>query len=326
MNRPLRWVADTLGIEMKTAAQVTGWSTDTRTVAPGDLFFALRGPNFDGNQYVSQALEKGAVAAIADGVPAGDRVLQVPDSLGALQTLAAKARQEWAGEVVGVTGSAGKTSTKEMVADMISTKLPTERTQGNLNNHIGLPLTLLRLDEAARVAVLEMGMNHAGEIRALCEIAKPNVGVVTNVGWAHIENFESRDGIASAKRELVEALGPRGVAVLNADDDRVAAFANSHPGRTILYGQSAEAELRADDVQYALDGVRFRAGARLRVRLLAAVRVLQWASVGSAGLAAGHRRRPGGPGARRRPEARSCHTDPRTTGAAGGPGCRPDLA
>ncbi len=260
MKRPLQWVADTLGISMQTAAQVTGWSTDTRTVAPGDLFFALSGPNFDGNQYVDQALQKGAVAAVADGLPGSDRVLRVADSLQALQQLATKARVEWAGNVVGVTGSAGKTSTKEMVAEMISVKLPAEKTQGNLNNHIGLPLTLLRLDEGARVAVIEMGMNHAGEIRALAEIAKPNVGVVTNVGWAHIENFESREGIAAAKAELVDALGPQGVAVLNADDERVAAMAKSHTGRTILYGQSPAADLRAEDVEYSLDGVRFRVG------------------------------------------------------------------
>lgn len=260
MKRPLQWVADTLGISMQTAAQVTGWSTDTRTVAPGDLFFALRGPNFDGNQYVEQALANGAVAAVADELPGSDRVLRVADSLEALQKLAAKARVEWAGDVVGVTGSAGKTSTKEMVAEMISLKVPTEKTQGNLNNHIGLPLTLLRLEEGARVAVIEMGMNHAGEIRALAEIAKPNVGVVTNVGWAHIENFESREGIAGAKGELVDALGPQGVAVLNADDERVAAMAKSHPGRTILYGQSPTADLRAEDVEYSIEGVRFRVG------------------------------------------------------------------
>lgn len=260
MKRPLQWVADTLGISMQTAAQVTGWSTDTRTVAPGDLFFALRGPNFDGNQYVVQALDKGAVAAVCDGLEGNDRVLRVGDSLTALQQLASKARQEWAGDVVGITGSAGKTSTKEMVAEMISVKMPAEKTQGNLNNHIGLPLSLLRLDESARVAVLEMGMNHAGEIRALAEIAKPNVGVVTNVGWAHIENFESREGIAAAKRELVEALGPQGLAVLNADDERVASFAKAHSGRTILYGQSSNADLRAEAVEYGLDGVRFRVG------------------------------------------------------------------
>ena len=261
MNRPLRWVADKLGIAMETDALATGWSVDTRTLAPGDVFFALRGPNHDGNTHVAQALAQGAVAAVADGpVDANGPVIRVQDSLVALQQLASEARQEWAGDVVGVTGSAGKTTTKDLVAGMISEKLQTEKTQGNLNNHIGLPLSLLRLNENARVAVLEMGMNHAGEIRALAAIARPNVGVVTNVGWAHIESFDSIDGIAAAKRELIEELGPQGVAVLNADDDRVAAFAKNHAGRTILYGQSPEADVRAEDVQYSLDGVRFRVG------------------------------------------------------------------
>jgi UDP-N-acetylmuramoyl-tripeptide--D-alanyl-D-alanine ligase len=244
---------------METAAQVTGWSIDTRTLAPGDLFFALRGPNHDGNTHVAQALSKGAVAAVADGnvdVPA----LRVPDSLAALQHLAAEARQEWGKRVVGVTGSAGKTTTKDVIAEMITEDLVTEKTQGNLNNHIGLPLSLLRLDERADVAVLELGMNHAGEIRDLTRIARPNIGVVTNVGWAHIESFDSIDGIAAAKRELIEELGPQGVAVLNADDDRVAAFAKWHSGRTILYGQSPQADVRAEQVEYSLDGARFRVG------------------------------------------------------------------
>jgi UDP-N-acetylmuramoyl-tripeptide--D-alanyl-D-alanine ligase len=132
------------------------------------------------------------------------------------------------------------------------------RTIGNLNNHVGVPLSILRLPGECRAAVLEMGMNHAGEIRALAQIAKPNVGVVTNVGWAHIENFESIDGIAAAKRELTDELGPDGVAILNADDERVATFAKSHAGRSILYGQSSGAEIRAEDVHYELDHTRFR--------------------------------------------------------------------
>jgi UDP-N-acetylmuramoyl-tripeptide--D-alanyl-D-alanine ligase len=259
MNRPLRWVAEKLGVPMETAAQVTGWSVDTRTLAPGDLFFALRGPNHDGNAHVAQALAKGAVGAVADGnvdIPA----IHVPDSLIALQHLASEARQEWAKKVVGVTGSAGKTTTKDVIAEMVAEGFSTEKTQGNLNNHIGLPLSLLRLNESADVAVLELGMNHAGEIRDLARIARPDVGVVTNVGWAHIESFDSIEGIAAAKRELIEELGSQGVAVLNADDDRVAAFAKSHSGRTILYGQSPQAEVRAEDVEYSLDGARFRVG------------------------------------------------------------------
>lgn len=243
-------------------SQVTGWSIDTRTIAPGDLFFALRGPNHDGNAYVDLALERGAIAAVVDGFSAEGTgpLLHVADSLAALQTLAREARNEWAGPIVAVTGSAGKTSTKDTIAELLSEKFRTEKTQGNLNNHIGLPLSLLRLDEAAQAAVLEMGMNHAGEIHDLAEIARPNVGVVTNVGWAHIESFDSIDEIASAKRELIEALGSGGVAVLNADDERVAAFARSHPGRSILYGQSPTAEVRADNVEYSLDGARFRVG------------------------------------------------------------------
>lgn len=260
MKRPLKWVAEKLGIPMETASQVTGWSTDTRTVAPGDLFIALRGPNHDGNRYAAQALQNGAVAALVDGeIEAGaGALLRVEDSLVALQHLASEARTEWTGSVVGVTGSAGKTTTKDVIAEMIAAAVRTEKTQGNLNNHIGLPLSLLRLDDNARAAVLEMGMNHAGEIRTLAQIARPNVGVVTNVGWAHIENFDSIDGIAGAKRELIDELGPEGVAVLNADDERVAAFAKSHSGRSILYGQSPDAEIRAEDVHYELDRTRFR--------------------------------------------------------------------
>src|SRR5579862_7281005 len=276
MNIPLRRVAEWLQSETNSNAIVTGWSVDTRTIRPGDLFFALRGPNQDGNEYVAQAFEKGASAAIVDRDVAGaGEILRVEDSLVALHSLASRARQEWGGDVVAVTGSAGKTTTKEMIAEMLSTAMPVTRSQGNLNNHVGLPLSLLRLDPNARAAVVEIGMNHAGEIRDLAAIAKPQVGVVTNVGYAHIEFFESIDGIAAAKRELIEALPPTGTAVLNADDPRVAPpatavlhpppppfapFAQPHHGRTILYGQSPKAGVRAEQVEYSLDGVRFRVG------------------------------------------------------------------
>jgi UDP-N-acetylmuramoyl-tripeptide--D-alanyl-D-alanine ligase len=268
MKFSLRAVADALGVSLPANpdAMVTGWSVDSRTLQPGDLFFALRGPVHDGHAHIAEVFEKGAVAAVveeADGFEG--RVLRVGDTLHALQQLAGWGRREWRGDVVAVTGSAGKTTTKDVIAEMLATGMATAKNQGNLNNHVGLPLSLLRADENARVAVLEIGMNHAGEIRDLAEIARPDVGVVTNVGYAHIENFESIDDIAAAKRELVEALGDRGTAVLNADDGRVAAFAASHHGRTILYGQSTSAQVRAEEVEYTRGdgspGVRFRVGA-----------------------------------------------------------------
>jgi UDP-N-acetylmuramoyl-tripeptide--D-alanyl-D-alanine ligase len=268
MKFSLRAVADALGVSppANPDAMITGWSVDSRTLQPGDLFFALRGAVNDGHAHVAEVFEKGALAAVVEeAVDFEGRVLRVDDTLRALQELAAWARREWRGDVVAVTGSAGKTTTKDVIAEMLATEMATAKTQGNLNNHVGLPLSLLRLEETARVAVLEMGMNHAGEIRKLAAIAGPNVGVVTNVGYAHIENFESIENIAGAKRELVEMLGDRGTAVLNADDPRVAGFAAAHKGSTILYGQSSAAQVRAEDVEYARSdgspGVRFRVGA-----------------------------------------------------------------
>ncbi|MEQ1887193.1 MAG: UDP-N-acetylmuramoyl-tripeptide--D-alanyl-D-alanine ligase, partial [Bryobacteraceae bacterium] len=239
---------------------VTGWSIDSRSVQPGDLFFALKGPSFDGHAFVNDVLAKGAAAAVvaSDFAGAAGPVLRVRDTLAALQDLARWARGEWDGQVVGVTGSAGKTTTKEVIAGMLGSVKKTAKNEGNLNNHVGLPVSILRLEETAEIAVLEMGMNHKGEIQRLAEIARPNAGVVTNVGYAHIENFESIDGIAAAKRELIDALGEQGVAVLNADDPLVAAMARSHRGRTILYGQAAEADVRAEDLAISQDGARFR--------------------------------------------------------------------
>jgi UDP-N-acetylmuramoyl-tripeptide--D-alanyl-D-alanine ligase len=266
MKRPLRWAAAHLGLAIETDREISGrnilgWSVDSRTLRPGDLYFALRGPNHDGHEYVGEVFGKGAVAVVVDReVTVQGPALRVSDSLAALQRVATEARGEWAGQVVGVTGSAGKTTTKDVIAEMLAEGFKTAKNEGNLNNHVGLPLSLLRIDDGAAVAVLEMGMNHAGEIRALAEIARPNVGVVTNVGWAHIENFESVEGIAAAKRELIESLTEDGTAVLNADDERVAAFAKVHPKRVVLYGQSAGADVRAEDVEFSVDGVKFRVG------------------------------------------------------------------
>jgi len=263
MNKPLKWVAAQLGLTFETNALVTGWSVDSRTLRPGDLYFALRGPNHDGHAYVAEVLAKGAAGVVVDRETEGGSaspILKAKDSLVALQTLASSARREWGGDVVGVTGSAGKTTTKDVIAEMVSEGFKTAKTEGNLNNHVGLPLSLLRMDDQARIAVLEMGMNHAGEIRALAEIAKPNLGVVTNVGWAHIESFDSIGGIAAAKRELIESLPPNGTAVLNADDPRVAAFSASHAGQVVTFGESEKATIRAEDVKFSADGLTFRVG------------------------------------------------------------------
>lgn len=257
MEFKLAEVAHALGLTMTSDARVTGWSIDSRAVAPGDLFFALRGPNHDGNAYVDEVLRKGAVGAVANELRPGP-VLVVPDTLAALQETATWALGRWGGEVVGVTGSAGKTSTKDVIAALLAAGMAAGKTIGNFNNNIGVPLSILRLPGAARVAVLEMGMNHAGEIRELCAIAKPRIGVVTNVGHAHVENFDSIEGVAAAKRELIESLPPGGIAVLNADDPLVSRFACVHAGRTITFGLNPGADFRAEDVQLTDRGMSFR--------------------------------------------------------------------
>ena len=267
MNFALQEVAGALGLATEYDAAITGWSIDSRTVEPGDLFFALRGPTHDGNAYIEEVLGKGAAAVIGER-PADGRALVVPDTLAALAELASWARGEWGGDVIGVTGSAGKTTTKDAIADLLSRGMRVGRTVGNFNNNIGLPLSILRIPDDARVAVLEMGMNHGGEIRELAKIARPNVGVVTNVGYAHVENFDSIEGVARAKRELVEALGPEGTAVLNGDDPLVARFAGVHPGRTITYGMSEGVSLRAENVRFESDRTRFRVcGVEFETRL-----------------------------------------------------------
>jgi UDP-N-acetylmuramoyl-tripeptide--D-alanyl-D-alanine ligase len=236
-----------------------GASTDTRTLQAGQAFVALTGESHDGHDYVAQAIQKGARAAVLSR-PVQAEIAQeiVPDTLAWLQQEAARRRAAWGRAVVAVTGSAGKTTTKDAIASALAPRFRVGKTQGNFNNHIGVPLSILNMPDAAGVAVLEIGMNHAGEIRDLCEIAHPDIAVVTNAGTAHIQNFDSIESVAAAKRELIEALKPDGVAVLNHDDARVRAFAGVHGGRVVTFGIEDGAMLRATDVEYTEFGSRFR--------------------------------------------------------------------
>jgi len=248
-----------------------GYSIDSRTINSGDLFFAVKGDRVDGHDYVEAALANGASGCVVSNHwLAPDemdpcKLLWVPESedcvLKAMQTLAREVRRKWGKRVIGITGSAGKTTTKEAIATVLSAKFNVLKSAGNLNNHFGVPLQLLRLEPEHEVAVIEMGMNHAGEIATLCRIAEPNWGVVSNVGTAHIEFFpDGIEGIAAAKYELVQSLPPDGLAILNADDERVARFAANRGDRAILYGVAPSAQIRAEDiVQTGTDGLRFTA-------------------------------------------------------------------
>jgi UDP-N-acetylmuramoyl-tripeptide--D-alanyl-D-alanine ligase len=241
----------------------TGYSIDSRTVAPGELFFAVKGEHLDGHDYVEAALKKDAVAAVVrtdqlQRYSDKSRLLAVDDTLLALQSLATAVRRVWGKPLVGITGSAGKTTTKEAIAHVLATRFRVLKSEGNFNNHFGLPLMLLKLEPEHDVAVIEMGMSHAGEIRALTKIAQPEIGVVTNVAPVHLEFFDSLAGIARAKYELVESLPPNGCAVLNADDDYVSQFGRDFQGKVILYGTKPTAEVRAESMQsHGTEGSQF---------------------------------------------------------------------
>ena len=269
MNVTLADAAAALGVAVPGLnPTISNWSIDSRTIEAGAMYFALQGEIHDGHAYLDAVAAKGAVAAVvrqqtpdlAVGIKSGLIFLRVTDTLKALTELAKTVRSRFRGPVVGVTGSAGKTTTKDTIWSLLSVSGLTGRTDGNFNNHIGVPLTLLRQPEGARAHVIELAMNHTGEIRELCGVAKPEIGVVTNVGFAHVENFVDIEGIAAAKRELIESLPLSGVAVLNADDSRVTTFGEIHPGRTITYGITHRADIRAEDVELAEGGVRFRIG------------------------------------------------------------------
>jgi UDP-N-acetylmuramoyl-tripeptide--D-alanyl-D-alanine ligase len=238
-------------------ARVAGVSIDSRTIRAGELFIAIHGPSHDGHDHVASALERGAMAAVVAEAqlsrfagPLGNRCIAVGDTFEALQKLARAVREAWGGKIAGVTGSVGKTTTKEILAALLGAKLRVLKSEGNFNNEYGLPLTLFRLEETHQAAVLEMGMSRRGELARLAAIARPDVGVVTRVAPAHLEFFASVDEIALAKRELIEGLnGRESTAVLNADDPRVAAFGAFAPGRVLTYGIEKQAFFMAHEIE-----------------------------------------------------------------------------
>ena len=262
------------GVEVRSAV------IDSRLATPGCLFIALRGERRDGHDFIPEAIERGAVAVIAERAPAlnarqswtleglqiqryaNTLCLIVSDSLSALQQAASYWRRQHDVRVIGVTGSVGKTTSKEIIAAVVRQRYHTLRSEGNYNNEIGLPLTLLHVTPAHERVVLEMGMYDLGEIAQLADIALPQVGVVTNVGPTHLERLGTMERIAQAKAELPQALPPAedgGIAILNTDDERVRAMAAQTRARIFTYGLSPEANLWADDIESkGLEGTRFR--------------------------------------------------------------------
>ncbi len=256
MKLPLSRVAEFLSAtgEFDHRAIAERYSIDSRTLRPGDLFFAVKGERLDGHDFVEQALARGAAAAVVRKdqlarYSVKTRLLAVEDTLVALQTLATAVRRLWGKLVVGVTGSAGKTTTKEAIAHLLATRYRVLKSEGNFNNHFGLPLMLLKLQPEQEVAVIEIGMSPPGEIGALAKIAQPEIGVVICVAPVHLEFFNSVSEIARAKYELIASLPAGGTAVLNADDEYVSQFGRDFKGKVVRFGLKAPADIRAEHIQ-----------------------------------------------------------------------------
>ena len=228
------------------SAKITGVSTNTRTLKPGDLFFALTGENSDGHKFLADALAKGASGiVVSKKVEARALAIRVEDTLKALGDLAAYYRNLFSPMVVGVTGSVGKTTTKEMIAAVVAANGPVLKNEGNFNNEIGLPLTLFNLSSKHKTAVVEMAMRGSGQIEYLAKIARPQIGVITNIHMSHIEFLGSLEAIAEAKGELLDYLPNDGVSILNADDDFFEYLKNRSKARVVSFGESPNADVRA---------------------------------------------------------------------------------
>ncbi len=226
---------------------------DSRTAGPGAAFFAIRGERLDGHEFVMQALGKAAgavVSRVPDTLPPGKGFVEVADTTVALQQLAKSIRGRFAFLLIAVTGSAGKTTTKEMIATLLATERRTHKSWGNLNNQIGAPLCLDNVPDDAEVVVSEIGMNHAGEIAQIAGLMQPDFGVYTNVAPVHIEFFGTLEKIAAAKRELLENLAPGGTAIVNNDDPHVVSIAAGYAGRTVTYGVNGAADYRATNIRW----------------------------------------------------------------------------
>jgi UDP-N-acetylmuramoyl-tripeptide--D-alanyl-D-alanine ligase len=297
----LGWVAHATGGDLLGGSadrEVGGVVIDSRVVQAGDLFVAIRGPRFDGHDFVGAVLAQGAVAAIVERKADGHRgsgpsafagatadnsgppaLIEVGDTLQALQDLARAVRVASQARVIAITGSAGKTTTKETIAAFLGGRFRVVKNKGNLNNHIGLPLSLMQLREGPDVAVMELGMNHAGEISTLVAIAEPDVRVWTNVGDAHLGFFASPDAIADAKAEILERARASTVLVCNADDPRVMDRARGFAGRTLTFGLAVGATVRATDVED-----RGLAGMRARVTTPAGERAIETPLLGRGNL------------------------------------------
>jgi UDP-N-acetylmuramoyl-tripeptide--D-alanyl-D-alanine ligase len=284
--------------EFPAEAVAQGYSIDSRTIRRGELFFAVKGDRFDGHDFVNAALEKGAAAAVIrrdqlHRFASKQRLLAVHDTLAALQALATAVRKLWGKALVGVTGSMGKTTTKEAIAHVLASRFRVLKSEGNFNNHFGLPLVLLQVEPEHDIAVIEMGMSHAGEIRTLAKIAQPETGVVTNVAPVHLEFFDSLAGIARAKYELVESLPPNGTAVLNADDEYVSQFGRDFSGKVILYGTRETGDVRAENLESRgaegseFDVVTNNARVRAALALMGQHNILNALAAVSVGLAHG---------------------------------------
>jgi UDP-N-acetylmuramoyl-tripeptide--D-alanyl-D-alanine ligase len=278
MKLPLGRIADYLGVQadeldrnFNRDAVALGYSIDSRTIKPGEVFFAVRGERMDGHDFIAQAFENGAIAAVvskeklpglAERIGTGVHahpprlagvtqpgLIPAEDTLVGLQLLAQAVRRLWAGPLIAVTGSAGKTTTKEAIAHVLATRFRVHKSEGNFNNHFGLPLMLLKLEPEHDCAVVELGMSHLGEITALAQIAQPDTGVVTNVAPVHLEFFKDIAEIARAKYELIESLPKSGTAVLNADDEFVSHFGKDFKGKIVFYGFAPNATVRAENVE-----------------------------------------------------------------------------